>query len=640
MDFLGLKTLDIIRHTEELIRRRGGSYTGFSTDNITQDDPAVFKMLGEGRSFGVFQFESEGMQKTLKDARPTSVEDLIALNALYRPGPMGDIPKFIDSKHGRIPITYPDPSLEGILKETYGVIVYQEQVMQVAQIIAGYSLGQADLLRRAMGKKQMEVMVKEKEKFIAGAVGRGYRAEDADRIFEILIPFAGYGFNKSHSAAYAVLAYKTAYLKVNFPAEFLAANMTNEISSTDELPKYIDEGRAMGIPIDPPDINRSGKHFTVVDGRIVYGLLGIKGLGDASAEEIIRCREDGPYTDFVDFLDRVNIKTVGKKVIELLVKTGAFDGFSMSRAVLNFNLERAVDYALAKEEDKKFGQSSLFEDTGEKIYPDFAFEDAEAWDRVEQLKIEKELIGFYFSGHPMDDHKLAWEYYANLDLARIADATDGEYTLVGIIKTLRIITDKNGKEMCFATIADYHGEADLVFFSKTWEKCREAVEIEKPIALKGKLEHSRSKISFMVNSLLDLGKLGRSAEKSRNAGEEPAAKLPPKSQSPEAPRIESPVWEEGLAPEEPDSAIATGVLDSWRELHIRLKEQAANREETLVSLRDYLMENPGPCTVYIHVPVSGGEAVIRSATRIGAPADPRYVHTLHNREGVAEAWGA
>jgi DNA polymerase-3 subunit alpha len=362
--------------------------------------------------------------------------------------------------------------------------------------------------------------------------------------------------------------------------------------------------------------------------------LGIKGLGDASAEDIIRCRENGPYTDFMDFLDRVNIKTVGKKVIELLVKTGAFDGFSTSRAVLNFNLERAVEYALAKEEDKKFGQSSLFDDTGEKVYPDFAFEDAEAWDRVEQLKIEKELIGFYFSGHPMDDHKLAWEYHANLDLTRIADAKDGEYTLVGIIKTLRTYNDKKGQEMCFGAIADYHGEADLVFFAKIWEKCREAVEVEKPAALKGRLEHSRGKASVMVSSLLDLDKLGRSAAKSRSAGDEPAAKLP--LQSPEAPpAAPGPSLE---APE--DLEPSAGIRDSWRELHIRLKEQAAKREETLVSLRDYLMENPGPCTVYIHVPVSGGEAVIRSATRIGAPADSRYVHTLHNREGVAEAWGA
>ena len=315
MDFLGLKTLDLIKNTVTLVRRRRGAYADFSIDAISEYDEATYKMLGEGKSAGIFQFESGGMQKILKDAKPGKIEDLIALNALYRPGPMDYIPQFIESKSGRQAIEYPDPCLEDILKETYGVIVYQEQVMQVAQRIAGYSLGQADILRRAMGKKKKEVMIKEKEKFIAGAKKRGFKTKDADRIFEILVPFAGYGFNKSHAAAYSVVAYQTAYLKANFPAEFMAANLTNEISHPDKLPVYIDEARKMGLSIDPPDINRSDRFFSVVDGRIVYGFLGIKGLGDGPAEEIVSCRKNGPYKNFMDFLERVNIKTVGKKVI-------------------------------------------------------------------------------------------------------------------------------------------------------------------------------------------------------------------------------------------------------------------------------------------------------------------------------------
>jgi DNA polymerase-3 subunit alpha len=389
MDFLGLKTLDVIKHTEELIRRRGGKYANFSVADMPEDDEAAFKMLGEGKSFEVFQFESEGMQNILKQARPGSIEDLIALNSLYRPGPMDNIPQFINSKNGQRKITYPDPSLEGILRETYGVIVYQEQVMQVARIIAGYSMGQADLLRRAMGKKKKEILDKEKIPFLEGAKQRGFSEAKAGAIYDMLVPFAGYGFNKSHAAAYSVVAYHTAYLKANFPAEFMAANLTNEIHSADKdkLSECINEARKMGLAIDPPDVNRSDKLFTVVEGRVVYGFLGIKGLGDGPAEEITRCRKDGPYRDFIDFLNRVDIKAIGKSVIERLIQTGAFDSFGVSRETLAGNLERAVEFVQNQKEDKKFGQSSLFGEAGEKEYADFVFETFPETSRAEKQKI-------------------------------------------------------------------------------------------------------------------------------------------------------------------------------------------------------------------------------------------------------------
>ncbi|MDR2501560.1 MAG: DNA polymerase III subunit alpha [Treponema sp.] len=614
MDFLGLKTLDLIKYTELLIRRRGGGYADFSIAAISETDEAVFTMLGEGKSAGVFQFESEGMQNILKQAKPTSIEDLIALNALYRPGPMDNIPQFIDSKWGRKAIEYPDPSLEGILKETYGVIVYQEQVMQVAQTIAGYSLGEADILRRAMGKKKMEDMVKEKEKFIAGAKTRGYTEKDAGRIFDILIPFAGYGFNKSHAAAYAILAYQTAFLKANFPAEFMAANLTNEITGVDKLPAYIEEARKMGIPIDPPDINRSDRTFTVVDGRIVYGFLGIKGIGDGPAEEIIRRRQDGPYRNFMDFLDRITMKaavrgeepdweeskTVGKKVVELLIKTGAFDAFGMTRATLLENLERAAEYAQNKKDDRRFGQASLFEETGEPEYPDFEFTEYPELDRMERLNIEKDLIGFYFSGHPLDDYKGLWQRLQTINLARLDAAAEGEYTLIGILKTLKPYTDKKGKAMAFGSLMDYTGEIDLIFFEKIWEACRDTLVLEGKAAFKGKLDRRRSKPSFLVLEVLDLDKLSYGAA------------------NPVAPALEA---------------------ASFREVHIRLDAQAAEREECLYPLRDYLIENPGACPVFIHVPVSGKEAVIRTATQLGSPGDTVHINALTQCAGVAEAWG-
>jgi len=377
MDFLGLKTLDVIQHTQDLIRRRGGEYADFNIENAPEDNEATFKMLGEGMSFGVFQFESDGMQDVLKRAKPGKVEDLIALNALYRPGPMANIPRFIDSKHGRQTITYPDSSLEDVLKETYGVIVYQEQVMQVARIIAGYSLGQADLLRRAMGKKKKDAIDSEKVPFIKGAVKQGFTDERAGKIYDILVPFGDYGFNKSHAAGYALLAYRTAYLKANFPAEFMAANLTNEIHSADKdkLSECIAEARKMGLTVDPPDINHSNKFFTITpEGRIAYGFLGIKGIGDVPAEEIVNCRKEGLYKDFMDFLERVEIKAVGRSVIEKLIETGAFDNLGKTRETLLGNLERAVEYAQGIKDDKKFGQGSLFGDTGEKEYPDFEFE--------------------------------------------------------------------------------------------------------------------------------------------------------------------------------------------------------------------------------------------------------------------------
>ena len=588
MDFLGLKTLTLIKNTQNLIRKRGGVWADFDADRVDEEDPATFAMLGEGKSAGIFQFESAGMQNILKQAKPNKIEDLIALNALYRPGPMAYIPQFVESKWGRQSIVYPDPSLKSILEETYGVIVYQEQVMQVAQIIGGYSLGQADLLRRAMGKKKQEVMVKEKARFIEGAKKKGFKEADADRIFEILIPFAGYGFNKSHAAAYSVVAYRTAYLKANFPAEFMAANLTNEITSTDKLPEYIDEARKMGLAIDPPDINRSERYFTVVDGRIVYGLLGIKGLGDGAADEIIRCREEGPYRDLMDFLERVDIRTVGKKVIELLIQTGAFDGLGKNRSTLVGNLDRAVEYAQNKKEDKKFGQSSLFEDTGEKEYPDFEFEEFPELEQSEKLNQEKELIGFYFSGHPMDKYKQVWERSVTLDLSHVERASpEKEYVLLGIIKSLRPHQAKNGKWMGFASLGDYRGDMDLTFFSEAWERYRDRLAVDSIIAVKGKVDRSRERPSFLVDTLLDVDNL---AEK------------------------------------------------SYREVHIRLEKDAAEREESLEALRDYLFENSGPCEVYIHVPLSGKEAVIRTASQISASADGGALETLGSCAGVQEVW--
>jgi len=589
MDFLGLKTLTLIKHTIDLVRKRG---IEIEEESIPEDDARTYELLGEGKSTSVFQFESSGMQAILKQAKPNCMEDLIALNALYRPGPMAYIPQFIDSKWGRQPITYPDPCLEPILKETYGVIVYQEQVMQVAQRIGGYSLGQADLLRRAMGKKKHDVMVKEKEKFIDGAVKNGFKAADADRIFEILIPFAGYGFNKSHAAAYSVVAYRTAYLKANYPAEFMAANLTNEIANTDKLTEYIGEARSMGLEVLPPDVNRSEPHFAVADGKIVYGLLGIKGVGDALARAIASEREKGgPFASFIEFIERLGTQAINRKTLECLASAGCFDSLGNTRRELVLDVERAMDYAQAKEAAGKYGQASLFDGSGEEEYPPFAVGKAEEYPRADILRIEKELLGFYFSGHPMDEWRRTWERCADADLAHPERASpERSYTVVAMLKEFREITTKTGKKMAFGALEDPAGSIEIVVFADALERWREKFVVDSVLCLKGKIDLSRGNPSLKVEEFVEPASLREKA---------------------------------------------------WNAVHLRLG-LAPSHEEDLYPLRDAIDEEPGSCNVYFHLPAdaaaSAAETVVKAHVRITCSASEEALERLRSVRPVVEAW--
>jgi len=341
---------------------------------------------------------------------------------------------------------------------------------------------------------------------LAGAEKQGYSREKAEEIYEILIPFAGYGFNKSHAAAYSVIAYHTAYLKAHFPYEFMAANLSNDIHSADKnrLSLCIDEARRMGIEIDPPDVNRSDKLFTVADGRIVYGLLGIKGLGDASAQEIVDARKDEKYKSFVDFLEKVNIKTVGKKVIEHLVDTGAFDSFGVKRETLAGNLERAVEYAQKKKEDTLSGQGSLFDSSPSSDFPDFQYEEFPAMSKIDRLNKEKELIGFYFSGHPMDDYRDLWKRAVKVNLADTQTLKTGNCVLIGIVKNSRTFVNNKGNKMTYASLADYNGEIDCVFFPDAWQRCQNMVENDKVAILQGKIDYQKDKdkYSFIAEAVV------------------------------------------------------------------------------------------------------------------------------------------
>jgi DNA polymerase-3 subunit alpha len=623
MDFLGLKTLDVVHNCELLVRRRGGEYANFDIDKIPEDDEATFRMFCEGNTLGLFQFESEGMRNTLRQAQPGSIADLIALNALYRPGPMKNIPQFIAGKRDANKIKYPHPDLEDILKETYGVFVYQEQVMQAAQIIAGYSLGGADILRRAMGKKKAAEMEKQKTIFLKGAAERGIDAASAEKVFDILIPFAGYGFNKSHAAAYSVLAYQTGYLKTNFPVEFEAAALTNVMNDPDKLSIQIEETRKLGIPIEPPDINRSIGTFSVSDGKIVYGFLGIKGVGEGPSDFIVAEREkNGNYTSLIDFLQRCDFLRAGRKAVAVLIDSGAFDKLDPRRGTLAGNLHEIANWVMNDRNARDAGQAGLFDTVTEEDRADtYRMIEYPEPDSMEKLNKEKTLLGFYISGHPLDDYKDAWQKLVTFDLSNLPEeAPAGEFTFIGIVKQIRPFITKTGKRMAFGLLADYRGEIDLVFFERVWAEVADKINVEDKIAVKGAIDHSRGKFNLRVNRMLDLDRLAkkaaRQADKPAQTPPEPAA--PPASGTP--------------------SSAPSGETPQTRALHIRLYKAAAANADLLSSLRTLLSRQEGDCSVYLHVPLERGEKVIRPSEAMTARADNEYLARLKNDAAVDDVW--
>ena len=586
MDFLGLKTLTLIKNTETLIKRNDPD---FSTENIPEEDLETFKLLGKGKSVCVFQFESSGMQGILKQAKPDSIEDLIALNALYRPGPMQYIPQFIDSKSGKQAIKYPDPSLIDVLKQTYGVIVYQEQVMKVAQIIGGFSLGKADILRRAMGKKKVKEMDKMKIEFIEGAVTKGFTTIKAEDIFEMLVPFAGYGFNKSHAAAYSVIAYKTAYLKANYPAEFMAANLTNEINTPDKMTLYITETKSMGLKILPPNVNLSYKNFAVANGDIIYGLVGVKNVGAAAVEEIIRAREDqGKYTSFIDFLEKVDLKSINRKVMESLINCGAFDSFEENRATLIHNSERVIDFVSKIKAQSMFGQTSLFDSNDNSALPSFEIENIQELPVLELLNNEKELLGYYFSGHPMDKYRNIWQKSINLNLNKTDKAmADRKYTVMGTIISSRVITTKRGQQMAFLQIEDFEGSIELIIFPKIWEEKSIYLSVDSVVGFAGKIDASRGDPKLLVDEV--------------------------------------------FRPEEMKESQNS-------EVHIKMGRNFD--EDDLILLRSFLIDNQGNSSVYLHMvsATNNSDTVVKVSGQITVGASETILKEVETYPNIEEVW--
>lgn len=584
MDFLGLKTLTLVENTRELLKSRG---VEIDLDRLPEDDAATFEMLSAGHSKCVFQFEGAGMTAVLKRAKPSRIEDLIALNSLFRPGPMENIDQFVDSKNGRMPIQYPLPQLERVLRETYGVIVYQEQVMEIVRVVAGFSLGQADILRRAMGKKKVEEMARMKVSYLEGAHQLGINKKDAERIFSLLEPFAGYGFNKSHAAAYSVLAYKTAYLKANHPVEFMAANLTNEINDSDKFSEYMAECRSMGIEVTPPDVNLSRKHFSVNEDKIVYGLVGIKNVGEGAVNELERERAaNGPFESFIDFAERVDTRLINRKVTEVFVQSGLFDSLGEDRAVLHANLDRVIEYSANRRESRLTGQVSLFEGTDE---ISFEYLPPPADPEFDPLTRERELLGFYFSGHPLDAHREIWQNSTTLDLRRAGSAnTDRVQRVLGLLKGLRIVHTKKGLPMAVGSIEDFNGSLEVVVFSEAFEKHRELLQDESIVGLEGKIDTSRDRIQMIVDTVY----------------------------SPE----EIPLKDTG-------------------EVHIRIQDHSASEEE-LYHLRAFLYDRPGGCNVYLHFNGNGDsrEITVRASDQLTVSSKPDTLKEIQSHPQVIEVW--
>ena len=509
MDFLGLRTLTVLENALELIEKNHG--VKVDLDVLPEGDQKTFELFHKGQTVAVFQFESSGMQDWLRKLRPTTISDLVAMNALYRPGPMENIGDFIKRKHGQQKIEYLHPKLEETLRETYGVIVYQEQVMRIASDIAGYTLAEADLMRRAMGKKDKAAMAAQKTKFVDGAKRTNNISNKlAEEIYDLIEKFASYGFNKSHSVAYSLVAYQTAYLKAHYPEEYMAATLTSEIGNTDKIVHLIDDCRKMGIEVLPPDINESETYFSVAKGGIRFGMAGIKNVGVNAVDAIIHARAEGKkFSSLFDFCRTVDLRVVNKKTIESLIMAGAFDSLNKHRAQLLAGVEQTVAAAQNVQAHSERGQSSLFEAGGSKDSPMFAppLPMVPAWLEPEKLTNEKVVLGFYISGHPLLKYESEINSFATLHLGDVEGVKNGAVRAGGIIASVKKKIDKNNRTMAFITLEDFTGKAECVVFSSLYKKHEELLKPESIIFVEGNGEVSGDAIKIVVNDVIAMDKV-------------------------------------------------------------------------------------------------------------------------------------
>ncbi|MFP3869125.1 MAG: DNA polymerase III subunit alpha [Desulfobacteraceae bacterium] len=556
-DFLGLRTLTVLESAARLVRQNYQPH--FDLRKLPLDDPPTFSLLQSGNTSGVFQLESPGMRDVLIRLRPNCLEDLIALVALYRPGPLesGMVDDFIRRKHGERPVSYLLPELEPILKETYGIILYQEQVMQIAALISGYSLGEADILRRAMGKKEPAVMAAQRQRFCEGAARQGFPADKAETLFNLIEKFAGYGFNKSHSAAYALISYQTAYVKAHYPLEFLAALFTSEINNTTTLSKHIQEARDHGVTLLPPDLNKSERDFVVEDGQIRFGLAGVKNIGENAIRSIIEARKKGPFTSFQNFLERVSQHRVNKKVLEALIQSGAVDSLQPNRARLFQGLEKVMERAQAYQKIRATKQMDMFGGLGEEaaesedwlpMVPD--------WDEAEKLSREKAALGVYLSGHPLAKYRRELQALADLTINRLEEWTgNGSVALGGLVTALKETVTKKGERMAFVTLEDLEGSIEAVIFSDLYARVEPLLkEPALPLLVRGSVSQEEKGPKLIAQEVSSLAEAG--------------AQLPPR-------------------------------------LDLRLHAASLERDD-LLRLRDLLARYPGPTPAFLHLVINNG----------------------------------
>ncbi len=508
MDFLGLRTLTVVDEARKLVEKR--KQKKLDLDNLPLDDQPTYDLLSRAEAIGVFQLESSGMRDLLKKMKPTRFEDLIALLALYRPGPLGSgmVDDFIKRMHDPLQIKYDHPALEPILKETYGIILYQEQVMQIVSTLAGFSLAKADSLRRAMGKKIPEIMEKEKKSFIDGAAKGNVNARTAEKIWNLIEYFSGYGFNKSHSTAYALISYQTAYLKANYTTEFMAALLTSEKDNTDKIVRYIEESRRIGIQVLPPSVNESYSEFTCLEKDIRFGLTAVKNVGSLAVESIIAAREaKGPFKSLYEFAERIDLRLCNRKVFESLIKCGAFDEFGFKRSQLSSMIDQVLDIGSKTQHDRQKGQLSLLDQMShsESSPAGLSAPNMDEWPEAELLAYEREVLGFYVSAHPLVKYEKVLNTYSSATTLTLSEMKDQDpVTIGGIVNSIKEVTTKKGDRMAFVALEDLNGRAEIVVFPETFRASINLLKKDALVYIRGKVNLREDIAKVIAEELVPL----------------------------------------------------------------------------------------------------------------------------------------
>ncbi|MDD4954181.1 MAG: DNA polymerase III subunit alpha, partial [Candidatus Omnitrophica bacterium] len=506
VDFLGLRTLTVVSEAVKLVKSSQGK--DIVILGLPLDDANTYKLLSSAQTIGVFQVESSGMRDLLKKLEPSRFEDLIALLALYRPGPIGSgmLDDFIQRKHNRVPIRYDHKKLESVLKETYGIIVYQEQIMQIASTLAGFTMAQADLLRRAMSKKIPEVMEKQRSNFISGCTKNEISSTVANKVFDLIEYFSGYGFNKSHSTAYALISYRTAYLKANYPVEFMTALLTSERDNTDKIVEYVNEAQNMGLKVLPPDINESEALFKVMDKNTIrFGLLAVKNVGAGAVESIIEARRKEKFSTFQDLCQRIDLRLANKKVLESLIKCGAMDYFGMPRAQMVAGLEGILDSASRAQREKAKGQLSFFDqgldDNG--FHTTNNIPQVKEWPEPQLLAFEKDMLGFYVSGHPLARYARQLKRFTSSSVSNLLEHQDqDEIKIVGLIAKIKNTTTRQKQEkMAILKLEDLDGSVEALVFPRSYQKVSRYIQLNQVVLIRGILNLNEDTPKIVVNDL-------------------------------------------------------------------------------------------------------------------------------------------